>query len=176
MNLYLRLLMLWIKMPWLPKLSNPLDIGLLRMRVLPNDLDIYLHMNNGRYLSIMDLGRFYITVKTGLLKLTVKNQWAPLLGSVKIHFLKPLTVFQKFELSTQVVYWDEKWFYIEQKIVSNEKLCAVALMKILFIGKEGKIAPQQIIERMPNAVERPTMPDVVKHWQAAENERKEQAS
>ena len=28
------------------------------MRVWPNDLDTNAHMNNGRYLTLMDLGRF----------------------------------------------------------------------------------------------------------------------
>ena len=34
------------------------DVGRIRLRVLPTDLDVLGHMNNGVYLSIFDLGRF----------------------------------------------------------------------------------------------------------------------
>ena len=33
------------------------------MRVLPNDLDLLWHMNNGRYLSLMDQGRVDLMVR-----------------------------------------------------------------------------------------------------------------
>ncbi len=44
---------------------NPLDTASKQMRVLPNDLDVQMHMNNGRYLSIMDLGRLDLIVRLG---------------------------------------------------------------------------------------------------------------
>ena len=34
------------------------DVAYTRFRVLPTDLDILRHMNNGVYLSIFDVGRF----------------------------------------------------------------------------------------------------------------------
>lgn len=168
MNLYFRLLYLLLRLRWLPKQADPLAAATLNMRVMPNDLDIYMHVNNGRYLSIMDLGRLHLMAVTGLLKPIRQKKWVPLLGSVKIHFLKPLTVFQKYTLTTQTLYWDEKWIYLEQKVHRNEHVCAVALIKVLFIGKEGKIAPEKILALLPNPPPAPTIPNTVKLWQEAE--------
>lgn len=168
MNLYFRLLILLLKLCWLPKQNDPLAPAMINMRVMPNDLDIYMHVNNGRYLSIMDLGRLHLMAVTGLLRPIQKQKWAPLLGSVKIHYLKPLTLFQEFTMSTQTVYWDEKWIYLEQKIQRNGELCAVALLKILFIGKGRKIAPQMILDLLPNPPKRPELPHTIKLWLEAE--------
>jgi acyl-CoA thioesterase FadM len=168
MNLYFRLIWLLLTLPWLPKQVDPLAQTTLTMHVMPNDLDVYGHVNNGRYLSIMDLGRLHLMAVTGLLKIIQKNKWAPLLGSVKIHFLKPLKVFQRFTMTTQTLYWDEKWIYLEQKIYRDEKLCAVALMKILFIRKNGKISPDDFLHALPNVPAKPDIPLAVKYWIEAE--------
>ena len=37
-------------------------------RVLPTDLDVNLHMNNGRFLQIMDLARIDWLLRTGILQ------------------------------------------------------------------------------------------------------------
>lgn len=168
MNLYIRLLWLLLILRWFPKQPDPLAPGTLKMRVMPNDLDIYGHVNNGRYLSIMDLGRLHLLFVTGLLEPIRRKKWAPLLGSVKIHFLKPLTVFKKFSLTTQTIYWDEKWIYLEQKFQHNDQLCAVALLKILFVSHERKVSPQDIINLLPHPPARPPIPHVIKYWQEAE--------
>jgi acyl-CoA thioesterase FadM len=52
---------------------GPLDESVMTLRVLPTDVDANLHMNNGRYLSIMDLGRFDLTVRNGLLRATLRR-------------------------------------------------------------------------------------------------------
>lgn len=173
MNLYLRLLWLFIRLPWIAKQSDPLAPATLHMRVMPNDLDIYRHVNNGRYLTLMDLGRMHLMAAMRLIKPLQKKRWAPLLGSVKVHFVRSLRVFDKFTQTTQVIYWDEKWIYIEQKIFKGETLCVVALMKILFISKEGKIAPDAILGLINNPPLRPTMPDRVAHWMEIEKNAKE---
>jgi len=49
-NLYLRLLLTIFKALWAPRIK-PGDSIELRLRVLPNDLDLNGHMNNGRYLG-----------------------------------------------------------------------------------------------------------------------------
>jgi len=173
MNLYLRLLWLFLRLPWLPKHTDPFTETILKMRVMPNDLDIYLHVNNGRYLTLMDLGRMHLIAVSGLLKPLRQKGWAPLLGSIKVHFVRSLKIFEKFTQTTQVIYWDEKWIYIEQKIFKGEQLYVVALMRMLFISKQGKVPPQEVLNLLPNPPAAPPIPNRVLHWQDAEKATKE---
>ena len=54
MNLWLRLFLYFLRAPFRKKLQPPFDVSRLAFRVLPNDLDVNLHMNNGRYLTCVD--------------------------------------------------------------------------------------------------------------------------
>lgn len=164
MNLYLRLIWLLLRLPFMKRPAHPLDAMQLDMRVWPNDLDLNMHMNNGRYLTIMDLGRLHLTFVNGLLGACLKRGWLPVLGSAKIHYLKPLNVFQKFKLESKVIYWDEKWIYMEQNFFKADVLCATALLKALFVGKEGKIPSQQLIDLIGREIVCPPAPETLKRW------------
>lgn len=138
MNLYLRLIILLIKSRWKARLDI-MDKSILAFRVLPNDLDINMHMNNGRFNSIMDLGRVDILLRTGLLNILLKNKWTGIVASIHTQFHRPLKIFQTYELHSQIVYWDEKWTWIEHKMYSHGKLVASALVQTIIRGKQGNI-------------------------------------
>jgi len=174
MNLYFRLLWLLIRLTWIKKQTNPLAPCQLKMRVMLNDLDLNFHVNNGRYLTIMDLGRIHLMAVNGLLKTIYKNRWMPVLGSAKVHFIRSLRVFEKFTMTTQVVYWDEKWIYVEQKIFKKDELYVVALFKTLLTSKKGKISPEQLLAYFNPPVEKPDIPLGLKAWLEAEKMSKEE--
>ena len=80
MNLYLRLLKLLFLLPFVRR-RGLLDSGRIAYRVWPNDCDMNLHLNNGRYLTFMDLGRVHLLAQTGLLGKLLQNRWAPVLSA-----------------------------------------------------------------------------------------------
>ena len=67
------------------------DVGTVRLRVLPTDLDILGHMNNGVYFSIMDLGRMDLMVRAGLWKGFRDKGWYPVMANETATFRKSLT-------------------------------------------------------------------------------------
>ena len=56
MNLYFRLLLFMLRVRRRSRLSI-WDTSHVTFRVNPADLDVQRHMNNGRYLTLMDLGQ-----------------------------------------------------------------------------------------------------------------------
>lgn len=74
MNLIFRLAKVLITAFFRDRLSL-LDESVLEFRVLPTDLDVNLHMNNARYLSVMDLGRLDLLVRAGLFATLVWRHW-----------------------------------------------------------------------------------------------------
>lgn len=106
--------------------------------------------------------------KTGFLRPTLKRKWMALLGGAKIHFIKSLGAFSKFTMTTQVIYWDEKWIYLEQKILRNNELVTTALLKMLFVSKQGKITPDEILALSKTSITRPLIPDHLSAWLEAE--------
>lgn len=80
MNLIFRMMMLLIASFFKPGLPVKKPINSLQLRVLPNDIDINLHMNNGRYLTICDLTRIDMFLRTGLAKTMIKEKWIPVIS------------------------------------------------------------------------------------------------
>jgi acyl-CoA thioesterase FadM len=145
MNLYFRLFRIIVR-AWFAKRIGLFDEGSVRFRVWPTDCDINLHLTNGRYLNLMDLGRTYLMAELDILGKIVRRRWLPVLGGVRIDFFRPLNPFQSFELKTRLLAWDDKWFYLEQTFVRNGQTCAQAQLRALFLGSEGKISTPEILK------------------------------
>jgi len=162
-NLYLRLLKLLFLLPFV-RHQALLDSGHIAFRVWPNDCDINLHLNNGRYLTFMDLGRVQLLAQIGLLGKLLKNHWAPVLSAVEINYLRPIQPLQKFDLSTRMLTWDDKYFYMEQRFEAGGQLCAVALVKGLFLCRGKRVQSREILAALHFDTVAPAMPEVVRHW------------
>jgi len=78
------------------------DSSTLTFRVLPNDLDLNMHMTNSRYLSIMDLGRVDLVSRTKMGKSFLTGRWQAMLGAAHIRFRRGLSLFEQYQLITQV--------------------------------------------------------------------------
>lgn len=147
---------------------NPLDPSVLSFRVLPNDLDPNWHMNNGRYLTIMDLGRLDLTIHSGLMRAVIRNRWMPVLGGATIRYQRPLQPFQRYSLTTRILGWDEKWVYMEQLFDSDGKRAATALVKALIRGKDRSIPTAEVMHEVGIDLPSPQLPDHLKGWIAAD--------
>ena len=174
MNLYLRLLLLLIRLIGLRRqaLFGESRVG---FRVLPNDCDVNFHMNNGRYLSFMDLGRLHLVAQIGLLGIILRRRWGAALGAAEINFIRPLAPFRKFELVTRLVTWDEKYAYMEQRFESRGVLCAHAFVKGLFLERNRPVAPSEVAARLGATNVPPPMPEELQIWAELGNVKKQNA-
>jgi hypothetical protein len=87
------------------------------MRVWPNDLDFNLHVNNGRYLALADIGRMHWFARTGLLGVARSRKAYPVVGDAIAKFRRDLKAFQSFEIYTRLIGWDSKWGFLEHRFV-----------------------------------------------------------
>ncbi len=117
MNLWLRLLWLLLTARCRGPLQLPKDASVISFRVWPHDLDPSLHMNNGRYLTIMDLGRLDVMVRSSLWRAAVKNRWTPIASAIAIRFSRELRPFQRYRLQTRLACWDQTLVVMEQTFI-----------------------------------------------------------
>ncbi|MGL4395718.1 MAG: thioesterase family protein, partial [Hyphomicrobium sp.] len=73
--------------------------------------------NNGRYLTLMDLGRTDLMLCSGLWRVALANKWTPIASAVVIRFRREIRLFQAFRLETRIAYWDDSRAVIEQVFV-----------------------------------------------------------
>jgi len=155
--MWMRFIRLLIKWLFFTKEEDVLKEKKLTFRVGLTDIDYNLHLNNAKYLSFMDLGRFDLTFKCGLAKPLIKNKWKVMAAAVNIIYRKQIAPFEKFELVTKILCWDEKWFYIEQDFITKNGVAAKAIVKAGFLDKK-LLAPQDVIKAMGRDDSSPIMP------------------
>ena len=134
MNLWLRVLHLILASFFRPRLDPVQDVSRLSFRVWPHDLDTSLHMNNGRYWTLMDLGRTDIMIRSGLWRPILKHGWVPVVGAGQIRFRRELKAFRTFTLETRILTWSESHVVMEHRLVSEARdgssiLNAIALVR-----------------------------------------------
>ena len=168
MNLYFRVLGVLLRFWSGGRRGSPLEPSVLTFHVLPNDLDPNRHLNNGRYLTIMDLGRFDLTLHSGLMREIIRRRWMPVLGGATITFQRPLKLFQRFTLTTRIVGWDDKWIYMEQTFDSRGKRSATALVKGLLRGPDGSVPTPEVMAAVGLDSPSPPLSAAVERWIAAD--------
>lgn len=95
----------------------PDGVSRLGFRVWPLDLDTSIHMNNGRYLTLMDLGRLDIMLRSGLWRAVLANGWVPIASTVTIRYRRELRPWQPFRLETRLLCWDAAQVVMEQQFI-----------------------------------------------------------
>ena len=163
MNLYLRLISLLVRLIGL-KQKPLLAESRVAFRVLPTDCDLNLHMNNGRYLAFMDLGRVHLMAQAGVLGRIVRQGWQPVLMAAEINFIRALKPLQRFELVTRVVTWDDKYAYLEQRFEAEGRLYAHAFLRTLFLRRGRKVPVARMIAALGIEEDAPPMPEELRIW------------
>ena len=175
MNLWLRLLHLVMAAFIRPRLDPAADVSRLRFRVWPHDLDTSLHMNNGRYWTLMDLGRTDIMIRSGLWRPILKHGWVPVVSAGQIRFRREMRLFQPFPLQTRILPWSEGHVVMEHRLVSQERdgrpiLTAIALVRAgLYDRYEKSYVPiTRLLQEIGLAMEPPDVAPEVQAFLHAE--------
>lgn len=157
MNLFVRLL--WLKLVGRFRPRSGL-LGPVRtpFRVLPTDLDVLRHVNNGVYLSLLDVARMDLLERARLTRPMKRRGWFPVVTGESIGFRRPLTLFQRFEVVTRVVGWDRVSFYLHQQFVRGDHVIASALVVGRFLSADGSV-PTSDVAALAGVEESPPLPD-----------------
>jgi acyl-CoA thioesterase FadM len=168
MNLYLRLIWAIFRSLRLPRIGPGATIER-RIRVWPGDIDINGHMNNGRYLTVVDLMLIEYFVRSGFARVLVREGWRPMSGGAVITYRKALKPGQRYRLRFTLAGADAVWNYMRFEFLREDgALCAAGYMKGAAVGKAGLVPNAESYARMGHAFELLPLPEAVQHWLAAE--------
>jgi acyl-CoA thioesterase FadM len=151
---------------------GPLGESMTHFTVLPQDCDLNFHLNAGRFISFMDIARIELIGRMRALSKLLRRGWRPVVGGCVVRFRRSVQPFERFQIRSRVVGWDEKWFYIEHILEKNGVLCAVGHMRTTIRGKNGAVPTRDVLALMGNEqVAQPPLPDFVAHWRDLEDAR-----
>ncbi len=166
MNLIFRLFWILLAKRW--RSGNPiLGPCTTPFRVMPGDLDILMHMNNGRYFSLMDVARVDLMARSGFWSQLQKLGWYPVVVHETMSFYRSLKLGQRFNVQTQVISWDAKHILVQQDFYSAGAHVAGGLVKARFLKKSGGAVAVADLLALGNVDQpSPNLPDWAASWSA----------
>lgn len=163
MNLWFRLLNMLLRRPWRQSV-DPFATTVIAMRVWPLDLDLNFHVTNGRYFTMADVGRMDYVLKTGAYRTALRHKAVPIVGDVWGKFRRELRLFERFEIHTRMLGWDEKWLFVEHRFMSKGRVVGVVIMRGVFRAGRGPLPPIEIVRDLGVPEQSPALPDWLQRW------------
>jgi acyl-CoA thioesterase FadM len=168
LNLYLRLLIVWLRNFTVARRHYSQGTQS-RFRVLPHDLDAFGHMNNGRYLQIMDVARVEWMLQTRIAATIRKNSWSPLLGGGLIRYRHSLKLMQVYRVHTHLLGWDRRWFFLEHSFKDSRGRCvAVGVTRAGLRTRESWVHTTDVANSVHPGATSPQLPAHISDWTALE--------
>lgn len=140
------------------------------LRVLPTDLDILWHVNNGVYFSFMDFGRWDMIFRNGAYDLSMKKGWYSVVAGETIKFRRSLKLWDKFTIQTKIIGFNEKYFFIQQKFLCKGELMATGLVKIRFLKRKGgTVSTREVMDEFATDQIENVAPELGHEWLGIES-------
>ncbi|WP_313652263.1 thioesterase family protein [Pseudomonas soli] len=168
MNLYIRLLLAILRGFFKPPMA--LTETLQRtLRVWPNDIDINKHMNNGRYMTIVDLFMLELCLRAKILIPAFKLGWKPMLGGNLVVYKKQLSMFEQYTAEFSICCLVESWTYFQYTFFNRAgEVVVTGYSKGAWVGRKGLVANAVIAEKLKVEPTTAPMPEAIRKWLEAE--------
>lgn len=167
---YLRMLgQLW-RLRRAPPLA-PFEAHVSHHRCLPQDLDPWWELNNGRTLTLYDLGRIPMGRRLGLDRALKANGWGMTVAGNSTRYRRRVRLWDRVEMRSRFVGWDARFLYVEQSMWRGGECTSQVLVRSAVTSREGIVPPVQLARALGMGEVSPALPDWVAAWSAADARR-----
>ncbi|MCX7646261.1 MAG: acyl-CoA thioesterase [Rhodobacteraceae bacterium] len=154
--------------------APPLKVGETHVTHLicwPWDIDLWLELNNGRTLTIMDLGRVVLFRRMGVIGAMRARGWAGTIAGASVRYRRRVRMFDRIEMRSRILGWDDRFTYAEQSLWRDGECCSHALLRMAITGGRGIVPSAELARALGLPEQGPPLPAWVAAWIAAEAER-----
>jgi acyl-CoA thioesterase FadM len=134
----------------------------------PWDLDPWVELNNGRTLTLYDLGRLPLSRRTGFERVLRERGWGLTVAGSSTRYRRRVTMFSRLTMYTRCLGWDGRFVYMEQSMWKGEECTSQVLIRSAIVSKAGIVPPTELANAFGVPTESPVLPGWVTAWIAAE--------
>ncbi|EEW27019.1 thioesterase family protein [Rhodobacter ferrooxidans] len=134
----------------------------------PWDLDPWVELNNGRTLTLYDLGRIPLGQRTGLHAVLKARGWGMTVAGNTTRYRRRVQMFDRLEMHSRCIGWDARFLYIEQSMWKGADCTSHMLLRSAVTSKAGIVAPVEVLQALGQDPQSPPLPDWVQGWIAAD--------
>ncbi len=145
-----------------------LDAHVSYHRIWPQDLDPWRELNNGRTLTLFDLGRIPMARRMGLDRVLAQNGWGLTVAGNSLRYRRRVTLFQRLRQVSRVIGWDDRFIYMEQSFWRGDDCTAHMLLRSAIISKGGMVPPAKMVAALGADMPSPPLPEWAQAWIAGD--------
>jgi len=137
----------------------------------PWDLDLWNELNNGRTLTLYDLGRLPLARRVGLIGALRQNGWGLTMAGATVRYRRRVRAFDRIEMRSRCIGWDARFLYIEQSMWRRGACSSHILYRSAVTDKNGIVATGRVTTALHFTGPAPVLPAWVTAWIEAEAQR-----
>ena len=132
---------------------------------------MFMEMNNGRILTVMELGRFGLAKRVGLLKALKDQGWGLTVAGTSVRYRKRIKPLVRFRMNSRAACWDDKFIYIDQTIWLGADCACQALFRTGVVKNHRLVPTKEVFETVGKDLTSPETPEWIQNWIDAEKTR-----
>lgn len=149
----------------------PGDTHVNHMRAMPWDIDPFGDLNNGRIITLSDVGRIGLAQRTGLIKAMRANRWGLAMAGSAPHYRRRVKMWEKLTFHSRFVGHDGRFFFIEHTLYASGESAFNAMCRTVITSKGGIVPPPDVMAAVGHDHWNPAPPEWVLHWAKADSAR-----
>jgi acyl-CoA thioesterase FadM len=141
------------------------------VRCWPQDIDPWVELNNGRTLTIFDLGRVPMISRLGLRPHLKANGWSMAVAGASVRYRRRVKMFDRLQMVSRLAGWDQKFLYIDQSLWRDGECTTQVLNRTAVTSSGGIVAPARLLEAAGFRDAPRPLPQWITSWAEAEAQR-----
>ena len=137
----------------------------------PWDLDLWMELNNGRTLTLYDLGRIPLARRAGLINALKKNRWGLTMAGASVRYRRRVRAFDRIEMWSRLVGADDKFMYLEQSMWVAGEAASHILYRAAVTDQHGIVPTEKVVAALGLTETPMDLPDWIVAWIDAEAQR-----
>lgn len=134
----------------------------------PWDLDPWIELNNGRTLTLFDLGRIPLAQRTGLIPVLRERKWGITVAGNSTRYRRRIRAFDHFTMLSRLIGWDQRFIYMDQSMWKGGECCNQVLIRSAITSASGIVPPTEVVAALGATPDSPPLPGWVVAWIEAE--------
>ena len=146
---------------------GPFEEHVSRHLCWPWDVDVWLELNNGRTLTLFDLGRVVLLKRIGAVRALSRERWAGTVAGASVRYRSRVRMFDRLTIRSRVTGYDARFVYVEQSMWRGATCTSHALVRIAVTSRAG-IVPTETVRAAMDLPPSPPLPPWIAAWADAD--------
>ncbi len=137
----------------------------------PSDIDPWRELNNGRTLTLFDLGRMPFSRRIPLANALVDRKWGMTMAGNTVRYRRRIRLFDRIEMRSRAIGRDARFIYLQQSMYVRGEAASSGVFRAAIVGENGIVPTEELVNHMGIPDWNPEMPAWVNDWISSESQR-----